>query len=137
MALSDAVPKLKLLIPRLATDNEGELASTVFAIQRILKSNNTDFHDLAASIGGGASSKTRQEPPKQERAKPKHDYSKAEPEPNWDAILEFCLARQRSLGSREVEFVNDMVDNLAEWGSPTEKQGNWLRRIYAKLGGTE
>lgn len=28
-----------------------------------------------------------------------------------------------------------MDGNLKKWGSPTEKQGNWLMSIFTKLGG--
>ena len=32
-------------------------------------------------------------------------------------------------------FVYDMARNLRRYREPTEKQANWLRSIYDKLGG--
>ena len=49
------VEKLALLIPRLASDFEGEIVATVVAIRRILGGSGHDLHDLArvvAASGG-------------------------------------------------------------------------------------
>lgn len=135
MPLMDAIPKLKLLIPRLASDSDGEIVATVNAIARTLKSNGADLHDLAAALEANAKknnasgSYTYQEKPK----------SKPKPEPTnkWREVLNFCLENMEWLSEREQKFVSDMDSNLMKWGSPTEKQGNWLMSIYRKLGGQE
>ena len=130
MPLMDAMPKLKLLIPRLASDNDGEIVATVNAIARTLKSNGADLHDLAAALDGGVKSNPR--PNTYQREKPKDD-----PIRRWREIMDFCLANSEWLSERERTFVNDMDGNLRKWGSPTEKQGNWLMSIFMKLGGEQ
>ena len=135
MPLMDAIPKLKLLIPRLASDSDGEIVATVNAIARTLKSNGADLHDLAAALetnsrnNNSGGSYTYQEKPK----------SKPKPEPTnkWREVLNFCMENMDWLSEREQTFVSDMDGNLKKWGSPTEKQGNWLMSIYRQLGGQE
>lgn len=128
MPLMDAIPKLKLLIPRLASDSEGEIVATVNAIVRTLKSNGTDLHDLAAALDGGAKQGPRKSTSQEQ--KPKDDPAK-----KWRNVIEFCLENLDWLSERERTFVTDMDGNLKKWGSPTEKQGNWLMSIFTKLGG--
>ena len=50
-ALAPVRPRLGLLIPRLATEHDGEIVATVRAIGRTLKGAGLDFHDLAFVIG--------------------------------------------------------------------------------------
>jgi len=47
--------KLAKLIPRLASDHEGEVGATVAAIQRTLHGHGCDLHDLAAAVSTGPS----------------------------------------------------------------------------------
>jgi hypothetical protein len=49
--------KLALLIPRLASDFEGEIVATVRAIRRLLEADGYDLHDLARVIEGRFSKK--------------------------------------------------------------------------------
>lgn len=126
----DAIPKLKLLIPRLASDSDGEVVATVAAIARTLKSNGADLHDLAAALDAGSRSGQHKKPSYEE--KPKQN-----PSNKWRDILNFCLANMEWLSEREQTFVTDMDGNLKKWGSPTEKQGVWLMSIFTKLGGQQ
>jgi hypothetical protein len=48
--------KLALLIPRLASEFDGEIVATVRAIQRILSTTGHDWHDLARIVSGGEKS---------------------------------------------------------------------------------
>ncbi len=130
MPLMDAIPKLKLLIPRLASDSDGEIVATVSAIARTLKSNGADLHDLAAALDGGIKPNPRANSYRQER--PKED-----PIRKWREVMDYCLANSAWLSEREKTFVNDMDGNLKKWGSPTEKQGAWLMSIFTKLGGQQ
>ena len=45
--------QLAKLIPRLASDHDGEIVATVKAIGRTLKSAGSDFHALAAAVERG------------------------------------------------------------------------------------
>jgi hypothetical protein len=44
-----------------------------------------------------------------------------------------CEAASERLSEREREFVSDMVRWTVRDGGSTEKQGNWLRAIYARV----
>lgn len=141
MTLHDALPKLTMLIPRLASDSDGEVVATVSAIRRVLKSNQCDLHDMAAAL---MAPQPQSQHFNAKRAKPQHkpqqqhhDYSSAEPAVDWDEVIAFCLDRAGQLGEREYDFVVSMEGNLAQWGRPTEKQGAWLLRIFARLGGQQ
>jgi hypothetical protein len=46
--------KLALLIPRLASDFDGEVVATVQAIRRLLRAGGHDLHDLARVVANGA-----------------------------------------------------------------------------------
>jgi len=48
--IASAARKLALLIPRLGSPFNGEQLATVAAIERVLKSNGSDWHDLADAI---------------------------------------------------------------------------------------
>lgn len=130
MTIMDALPKIRLLVPRLASDSDGEVVATVAAIIRVLKSNGADLHDMAEALGG--SSNYRHNTRRDEKPKAK---SKSEPSNKWKEIVDFCIENEEWLSEKERTFVTDMVGNLNKWGSPTEKQGNWLMSIFAKLGG--
>jgi hypothetical protein len=65
--------RLSKLIPRLATDADGEVLATVRAIRAALQSESLDLHDLAASI---AKSKILSVPRAPQIA----------PAPTWDAL---------------------------------------------------
>src|SRR4051812_7190131 len=52
MALTTIPPRVAILIPRLASDHEGERLATVAAIERALTAAGRDFHDLARALGG-------------------------------------------------------------------------------------
>ena len=49
-ALTVAAPKLLMLIPRLASNQDGEVVALVRTIGRVLRASNLDWHDLAAGI---------------------------------------------------------------------------------------
>lgn len=129
MPLMDALPKLKLLIPRLASDSDGEVIATVNAIIKTLKSNGADLHDMAAALEPG--SKKNYQRTTSQNEKPRDD-----PARKWREVIAFCLENIEWLSEREQTFVNDMDGNLKKWGTPTEKQGNWLMSIFTKLGGS-
>lgn len=131
MSIQNASPKLKLLIPRLASDNDGEIVSTVYAIKRLLSKNDCDFHDLAKSIG--VASKYRSGGQKHTS---KHNYNDVRGGgPDWSMVAAFCVSNIDRLGERESDFVVSVSDSIEDWGSPTEKQAKWLRDIFLRLGG--
>jgi hypothetical protein len=122
--LAPVADKLSKLIPRLATDHDGEIVATVRAIRRTLKSAGLDFHALSGALS----------------AEPKvvvlyREPPQSEPDPgNWREIARWCRDNDGGrLSSSERKFVVDMANRLVLNGKPTERQANWLRAIYAKL----
>jgi hypothetical protein len=55
--------KLALLIPRLASNHDGEVVATARAIYRTLEAAGRDFHDLAALVDGHDPTGRYQRPP--------------------------------------------------------------------------
>src|SRR5262245_9264978 len=49
-ALAACAPRLAALIPRLASDFDGEIIPTVHAIRRLLAAEGSDLHDLAGIL---------------------------------------------------------------------------------------
>lgn len=121
--LAPILGKLSRLIPRLASDADGEVVATVRAIQRVLAAEGCDLHDLAAALTTAPEPQVRivyRDRPVQK--------------PPWARVAEWCCERSDQLRPREREFVHDMADELGLFGGePTEKQAAWLRSIYSKL----
>lgn len=122
--LTPIAPKLAKLLPRLATDADGEIVATVAAIRRTLEGHGADLHDLAAAV-------TR--PPIMVQTTPPPD----DPH-DWRGRAAWCRDNGGGrLNAKEYQFVRDMALRLILGGHPTEKQAAWLRAIYAKLKGAE
>src|SRR3954463_13482585 len=116
MALASIPPRVAILIPRLASDHEGERLATVAAIERTLAAAGRDFHDLALALRGGAPA-------------PAESFS-------WGELAAWYRDHGHArLNERERQFVKDLAARPVLGGEPTSKQANWLRGIYAKLGG--
>jgi hypothetical protein len=100
------------LLPLLGSDHDGEVIATKHAIERILTSNEMDWHDLAASIR----------------------YTDQKRAPNL-ADMATRLCRLNCLTSWERKFVPDMVKLLRVGIRLSEKQEFALRRTFAKYCG--
>ena len=124
--MSDLTPiagKLARLLPRLASDKDGEVLATVVAIRRQLAAQDLDLHDLARAL----------EPQPAEVV-----YVAAEPpEPRtWSELARWIAHNDRGrLKSHERSFVEEMARRLVLRGEPSEKQAAWLRGLYAKVEG--
>lgn len=113
-ALAPVAPKIAKLIPRLASDHDGEVVATVRAIRRTLEGAGLDLHALAAGLGGDDA--------------PKHEPT------SWQELAAWCRNIGRHhLSLKEFCFVSDMADSLILGTDPSKKQAAWLRAIYAKL----
>jgi len=61
-------------------------------------------------------------------------FQSVDEEPSWFEIASLCKANPQVLHSdNEKTFVSDMCRRLVHGGEPTEKQANWLRKIYARV----
>ncbi len=122
MTLQPIPAKAFALIPRLASDADGEVINTVRAIERQLKGAGLDWHDLVSRL-------------KSEIAPPPRPAPSDTPE-NWGDLAKWCRDYGAGrLSAKEAKFVSDMCRRTIFGDNPTEKQGNWLRSIYAKLKG--
>jgi hypothetical protein len=99
------IPTLGKLIPRLASNHDGEVVATVRAIERVLKSAGRDLHDLAACLGA-----------------PANDSDKS--------TVWWCFHRRHLLSLGDRRF----IEGVAEQRMPlSPKQEKWLRDIVGKL----
>jgi hypothetical protein len=121
-ALAPIGPKLAKLIPLLSSDKDGEVVATARAIERTLRAEGCDWHDLASAV-------TREPETRIIYINP------PEPEPrDWCELARWSRDHDDDrLNTKERSFVNDMANRLVCGGDPTEKQAAWLRSIYAKL----
>jgi hypothetical protein len=118
-ALTPVLPKLERLIPRLASQQDGEIIATVRAIGRTLRGAGLDWHDIAAAIAPA----------------PERPRWRSETE-NWGELANWCRFNGAGrLSLKEAKFVADMSCLLVLGGEPSPKQAEWLRAIYARLKG--
>jgi hypothetical protein len=121
-ALTPIGPKLAKLIPLLSSDKDGEVLATARAIERTLRAEGCDWHDLASAV-------TRE-------PETRVIYIKQpEPEPkDWCDLARWCCDHDDDrLNPKERMFVADMASRLVCGGEPSERQAAWLRAIYARL----
>lgn len=93
------------LIPRLASNHDGEVVATARAIERLLKAGGRDWHDLAASVC-------------------------VVPVSDWRREAAFCADHASELNDREWDFIATLVRRSE---IPTPKQLRWLCDIGARL----
>lgn len=117
--------RLAQLIPRLASDQDGEVIGSVHAIIRVLTADGRDLHDLAKAAASEPT--TVYQTVYRDRPQPK-------PEPSdWLMKARACEEQAESLSPKEAEFVADMAVRLKHLREPTEKQAAWLDAIYHRI----
>jgi hypothetical protein len=109
-ALSDLAPRLSKLIPRLASNHDGEVVATVAAIRRTLEVDGLDLHDLAEAIGN---------PVIVYRTEP----ARADPSRSHQMDARRCLQSGIAWKPKEAQFLRQMAEQLRR---PTQKQRDWL-----------
>lgn len=109
-ALSDLAPRLSKLIPRLASDHEGEVVATVAAIRRTLENGGLDLYALADAISN---------PPVVYHTEP----ARAEKPRSHQMDARRCLQSGIAWKPHEAEFLRQMASSHR---CPTEKQRDWL-----------
>ena len=121
--------KALALIPRLASDADGERASTARLIERQLRAAGLDWHTIVERL--------KAEPPAPRiiyRDRPREEHGDPE---SWRDLARWCRDHDHGrLRPKERTFILDMCGRLIFGGTPTEKQAAWLRAIYARLRGT-
>ena len=127
----DIRKKVALLVPRLASDFEGEVFATVRAISRTLAGGGGDLHDLAEVI------RTERQPvrvpPPNSTYRPRPPGPPSTPTSDWRTIRSHCEFRGYGpLSERDIEFLDGLAAANRQHLSP--RQQAWLGDIKAKLG---
>ena len=133
----DMTVRVAKLLPRLASDQNGEVAATAAAISRTLKAAGHDLHDLAAYIAEGPRTVVvyRERP-----AEPKHHdwrtaYGAADPRTRDRQYVARCQgAGVGRLSTWEAGFLASLSQQLAAGRNLTPKQRATLDGISAKVG---
>ena len=106
------------LLPRLSSDNDGEVVATVRAINRLLSKADTDWHDFCERCTAQLSEHGGQTLPS-----------------STANLTAFLIESERRLYGCEPDFVRNLHAQLVsdpEW-QPSAKQLRWLNRIYARV----
>lgn len=141
-ALSPAtVAKLAKVLPRLATDSDGEVIATVAAVKRVLASGGHDIHDLTEALTAPPpppivvwreAPQPRQSNPFSRR--PHHWRDGLDPNRRWTSLVLRCRLAPGRLSPWETTFLDSLKGRLDRGGILTERQRDRLLEIAAKLG---
>jgi hypothetical protein len=133
--------KLGKLLRLLTSPVDGEALAAVRAIQNTLKNAKLDIHILADRIEQSKvfSKEEAAEIYKRGVEDGRRQVEQQQPvsftsidEPTWNEIAITCRDRGIFRSEREKEFVDDMVRRTVHGGELSEKQKDWLRKIYAR-----
>ena len=129
-ALTLITPKLAKLLPRLASDHDGEVVATARAISRTLASAGFDFHDLAGALD-------RSEPSPRMAYRGRRQAPSPEPD-HAEVAIARCLVRflldlrPHAITPKENAFLRSLLGSLDDGRRPSPKQFGWLRDIHAR-----
>jgi hypothetical protein len=132
----DLTNRVAKLLPRLASDQNGEVAAVAAAIFRTLKAAGHDLHDLAAHIAAEPRTVVVY---KERPAEPQHPpswsaaYGTASPRGRDRAQVAQCQQSKR-LSTWETGFLASLAQQLANGRNLTPRQRETLDGISAKMG---
>jgi hypothetical protein len=131
------VEKIQKLIRLLSSPNDGEALAAVHALQRVLREEGTDIHELAVRIEGLSQAEMKKlydagfrEGKNAAAAASTADFSNVGPS-FYEMACEIRRKGDGRLSQKEAGFVEDMVRWCAR-REPSEKQGKWLHAIYCR-----
>jgi hypothetical protein len=126
--------KLGKLVPLLSSNHDGERVGAVAAIERVLKSNGFDWHDLTGLITSPAAATPS--PPPHHPADPQDDLGVSMLDHELVSLVE-ALRAARRFTARSEEFLDSMLARAGRFDvvhlSP--KQKRWLEDLALKAGG--
>ena len=122
-SMTDAIPeKVLKMLPRLATNHDGEVVATARAIERTLQAAGSDWHGLVDAIQSPVVHKE------------KSRFSDAARQ------VAFLNAHGHWLRPREKGFIDDLWKMVKKYGGHlllSEKQEDWLDAIYERVSDIE
>jgi len=131
MTDQDLRRRVALLIPRLASDFDGEVVATVKAIGRALTGEKRDWHWLADLIREPGQARST---PSSKRAAPaKRTTPGTPPMSDWRSVVRRCqLFGVGCLSERDIDFIDTLARTKPKYLSPAQQE--WLGDIAARLG---
>ena len=120
-ALTPIGDKIAILIPRLASDKDGEVVATVRAIGRQLQKAGSDWHDLASRL----TAPVPVDPP---------DTNFTGVRSYREAVMWILDNEDGAIGDKEFDFLTNLRSSLSR-RAPTAKQAKWLGDILERCGG--
>lgn len=133
--------RLGKLIPRLATESDGERLGTVAAIRRVLQSEGHDLHDLAAHVSAEPKTlivyRDREPSPSggpRDYGSWRKAWERSRPNPERDRVLRCQRLGAASLTAWENAFLESLLLRLSRMLCLTAKQLVVVAEIEAKLG---
>ena len=121
--------KLAKLLPLLSSDRDGERVGTVAAIDRVLKSEKLDWHDVAAQI---AAEPVQEQPqPQPQRCVPAEMDSD-----DLIDLIEEIRASGVTFSTSSKGFLNSLAGRARIYDTVflSRKQQHWLANLAAKAG---
>jgi hypothetical protein len=132
------IEKIQKLIRLLSSPNDGEALAAVHALQRVLREEGTDIHELAARIEGLSQAEMQKlfdagfQKGKSVATAAAPDFSNVGPS-FYAMASEIKHKGEGRLTLKEAQFVDDMTRWCAR-REPSEKQAKWLHAIYCRIG---
>jgi hypothetical protein len=141
--------KLGNLIRRLSSSDEKDIVATVYAIQRVLKSVDTDVHAWAEHTEkptNGSLSKAEMQKlydagyaaGVQATENMQHgsdDFLGTDGKPTWEAVALFLQRNKHRLPPRCHEFIDKMAARTVWEEKPTERMHKYMHSLFFQLGG--
>jgi hypothetical protein len=127
--------RLGKLVRMLSSTNDGEVVAAARAIERTLRDNALDIHDLADMLASdkGASAAALEDAYRAGYRDGSHAADVEDDTLSWREVAKFCQARAQQLRRREREFVEHMVRWTGLGREPSDRQARWLDFLYSKL----
>jgi hypothetical protein len=145
-ALTPIANKLAACIRMLSSDKDGDIVNAARGLVRMLKGAGADIHALAERVeNANGGELTDAEMRKlydagyqagMRAVENKHvgDFHNVDGTPSWHEIARFCQQNSDRLRPNERQFIDDVTSRTV-WREPTERQAQWLKSIFYRLGG--
>jgi hypothetical protein len=138
-ALASILPMLRKLIPRLASNFDGEILATTRAISRTLQGVGLDWNDFAQIVTTPRAPAPAPPPPPQQPRWSASDYAYSAHSGGWGGLqrdrerINWLLCDTGGLRPKELDFLHSIRSRLSGGRGLSEKQAAWLDAIHARV----